>query len=340
MGEWQTRARGGLQALLLAVGCLAGAGHTQTAPQPALTGTFIQPTAETSNWHQNDWSTLFEHFRQLRLKHIVVQWTAFDDQVFFDSETYRAVPNPPLEHILRLADELNMDVLVGLAHHSEYWDKIKRPPALLEVYFGRRRVAAQALIRELAAQLRKHPSFAGWYLCDEIDDVNWRTPERRSVLHAYLRGLTDDIRRVDTKGKVAISGFSNAALSPGGLAAFWDELLRAASIDILLFQDGVGAEKLQLTELPIYLDALQPLFQDNPRELRVVVELFQQIPAADGEFRAVPAPLERISRQLHVASRYTTRPMAFSVPDYMNPSHGAEQTSLFNSYLRNLEPAP
>lgn len=327
--------------IVAAACCAALSFASAQADDPAkLRGTFIQLTAEHGLWPREKWRTLFDDFRQLGLEHIVVQWVAYDDLVFFDSSAYSTVTHPPLETILQLADESDMRVLVGLAHDSQFWQKIDRRPNLVEVYFGRRIAAARALLAELAPRVQQHAAFEGWYIADEIDDVNWQTDERRQILVAYLRNLTDHLHRITPQRPVALSGFSNAKMSPASFAGLWDDLLGAAAIDMLLFQDGIGAQKLTLSELRIYLNALQPVIRSKQRQLRVVVELFQQdtAPINDVPFRAFPAPLERIRHQLALAAEYTAYPIAFSVPDYMNPQDGTDQETLFRAYLNDITP--
>ncbi|CAN5872477.1 hypothetical protein BH24ACI4_BH24ACI4_22830 [soil metagenome] len=180
-----------------------------------------------------------------------------------------------------------------------------------------------------------HRSFAGWYISQEIDDVHWRTPEADRILVRYLRDLTRDLR-VSGAHPVAVSAFSNAAMNPRELATFWAGVLTETEIDLLLFQDGIGTEKLDLVQLPQYLQALNGAVRHAGRSLRVIVEAFRQTsgPAInDLEFRAEPAPFERIRTQLALAAQHSTAPaVLFSAPDYMRPSAGPEGAELFDRY--------
>lgn len=304
-----------------------------------LAGTFLQLTAEHGTWHRIQWYELFLELERLSLRHLVIQWTVYDDLAFFPSTVARNVPHPPLETLMQLADEFGFRVRVGLSHDSQYWREINGSPNVVQVYLGRRILAMRKTLPELLAVVRKHPSFAGFYIAEEIDDVSWRAPERQAVLFAYLRALRDELRRHHSHHSMAISGFSNAAVSPRALANFWDTLLRTTGISVLLFQDGIGAGKLELPELRIYLDALQPVFDGSHHELWIVVELFQSTPegGAEPHFQAIPAPLQRIKKQLALAAEYTTTPIAFSVPDYMSPSRGDSQGNLYNAYAGELK---
>ena len=103
-----------------------------------------------------------------------------------------------------------------------------------------------------------------------------------------------------------------------------------------MFQDGVGAGKQRLSFLPLYLAAAHEAAQTAGRELQVIVEVFQLLNDPSG-FKAVPAPFDRVARQIDLAAMYssTRGPVAFSIPDYMTPLRGVEAERLFQAYVRS-----
>jgi hypothetical protein len=322
-----------LVVVILAVlwGNYAVAGEKPVIPAARLQGTFLQLTAAHGDWQPADWARLFEYFKELRLSQLVIQWTVYDDLAFFPTTAGRQVPRPSLSTIMQLADAAGLQIWVGLSHDPEFWDKIRRDPKLVEVYFRRVRLRDEAIARELAPQLQPHPSFRGWYITEEVDDVNWQEAPAREVLFAFLRDLSAFLHTLTPGATVALSGFTNARVDPETLGRFWKELLGSAPIDRVLFQDGIGAEKLKLDELPLYLGALAQASKARSRQLQVVVELFRQ--ASAKPFRAQPASWERVARQLKIAACYAPDGiMAFSVPEYMTPLGGQEADNLFRAY--------
>lgn len=301
---------------------------------PRIHGTFLQLQNSHSGWAEDKWRRLFENFRQLQISQLVVQWTVWDGVAFFTSKDYKATANPPLEKILRLSDEYGVQVYVGLAGDPRYWETIEKHPRQVERYFQRMQAQSESLADQLFPLVQKHSSFAGWYLTEEIDDVNWVKPESRKILFDFLQKLSNHLRRLTPSAKIALSGFSNAHMDPIALEKFWSELLSVSAIDVVMFQDGIGVGKLELAYLDLYLKALRNAVDRQSRDLQVIVELFRQV--SEEPFEAVPASLSRIKSQLELAGRYSSKIMAFSVPEYMTPLAGPKAEQLFNSYLGEM----
>lgn len=303
---------------------------------PRLNGTFIQLLSEHGSWTPAQWNQLFDCLRRAGIDHLVVQWSVYGDEAFYSSSAWKRVPNTPLETILNLADSYRMKVLVGLVHDNDYWSSIERDSASVSSYLRNLRIRSTRSAKELVPILQRHPSVEGWYISGEIDDVNWRSPEPRHLLFDYTGGVASDLRTLRPGMTIAISAFSQAQSSPQGFRQFWDEFFRRTSIDTVLFQDGVGVNKLNLREVPIYAAALQDAARKNNRNVRAVVELFQQVagpPIDQSAFRAVPAPLARIRAQLEIASKYSPGGIiGFSVPEYMTPLGGEASGNLLTQY--------
>ena len=325
----------GVLGLVLAL-CAGTVAHGAQAPASRLQGTFLQLNNGHAAWTDENWRTLFAHLTRLRVTELVVQWSQYDDVTFFPGGR---APAPSaaavLPAVLRRADEHGMTVTVGLAHDSAYWAKVARDPALVAVYLKTQEQRSLEVARALVPVVAPHRGFAGWYITEEIEDGSWKDPKMRAVLFDYLRRLATGVRALKPGATVAISGFSNAETDPATCFEFWRSLLRTAPIDVLMFQDGVGARKQRLSFLPLYLGAVRDATTAAGRDLQVIVETFDQV--SDTPFKAVPAPWERIERQLALAAAHSRRGvLAFSIPEYMTPLGGPEAARLFERYLRAL----
>jgi hypothetical protein len=313
------------------------AAHAAQPPTAPLYGTFIQLNAAHGTWELAQWQALFGYLTKLRIRQLFVQWSLSDGVAFFDTSRYGRVERPPLETILTLADAARMEVFIGLSHDSRFWQKTARSTSLTAVYLRRRLHENEALAQEVMRSVGHQASFRGWYITDEVDDVHWRNRETRAQLTAYLRDVVQYLKQLTPVTPVAISSFASGGLDPDGYRDFWESILQTAPLDLLLFQDGVGAQNLHIADVAPYLNALEAATRHQGRTLQVVVELFdRQQSTATSAFAATPAPLDRIQQQLRLANKGGARPIAFSIPDYMTPLAGSGAQTLYEAYLKAM----
>jgi len=305
---------------------------------PAIGGTFLQLLAHHGEWEEGEWGRLFDEFESLKLSRIVVQWTVSADLAFYRSQSVRYGKKPPLETILELADRKGMRVSVGLWHDPAYWQSIQASPPLVEVYLRRSRLRSVGIAEELAALAKSHRSFEGWYITEEVDDTSWNDPPRRRLLTEHLELLSAALHQLVPDKQVGLSCFSNATLDPRSLEDFWVSMLGGSRINELLFQDGIGAHKLELSYLPLFLGAMRRAATAAGRELAVIVEVYEQADGGEGggsDFRAEPAPIGRIEQQIALAAEHGSEEIvAFSVPDYMTAAAGQAQRHLLEAYVK------
>ena len=174
-------------AVFLAVGAFlllwTGAAQArESRTKPRLQGTFLQLTRAHEEWPQKKWQQLFRYFRQMQLNRLVIQWTVYDDLGYPDDRDGHRVSQPSLETVLSLADAAGLGVLVGLVYDPSFWQRVNREPQLVAVYLRRLRVRGQAAAQELLPVVRAHPSFRGWYLPEEVNDVYWQKAATQRVL--------------------------------------------------------------------------------------------------------------------------------------------------------------
>ena len=284
---------------------------------------------------------LFNTLKGIGIHDLIVQWSVLNGSAYYSSKTLHSVANAPLEKLLSGADRFGMKVSVGLVHDSGYWTEIERPGAAAG-YLASLRSRSTKVAGELAPMVKKHAAFQGWYIPGEVDDINWRTPEARRVLLEHLSLLEKELHRLVPTATVAISTFSQAQSSPDAYQQFWDELFRSTSVNVVLFQDGVGVNKLELDEVPVYLRAIRAAADKNGRLVQVVVELFRQVsgpPLDNSAFKAVPGPVDRIRAQMALAAEYATGGITgFSVPEYMTPQGGSAAGELLLQYQALIAP--
>jgi hypothetical protein len=317
------------------VGAQAGHGDRDTRECRPLTGSFLQPLAHHAGWSQADWDVLMEDLAAVGVRNLYLQWTKLDDFTVFGEDSGDAVESALLDRVLRASAAHRVNVWLGLLYSPAYWERVQRGPDQLAVYLQRHRVAVRELAGELQDRVGGHPAVAGWYVTEEVDDVNWWARDKRQLFRDHLRMLTAELRAIAPGRPVAISGFTSVTLDPSAYAELWRGLVAASRVDLVLFQDGGGVGSLQPAESDLYLRALAPAVRSAGARFGVIVELFTQHagpPLDDAPFAAGPGELDRIREQIAVAADDADRLVGFSFPEYMSAGGGPAAARLYREY--------
>ena len=316
----------------------AGDGARPCRATRGLDGSFLQLTRADALRPHADWERLFADMAAVGITQVFVQWSFADGVAFYADDPPRPDDVPMVDPLFRLAERHGMRIWLGLAHDAGWWAGIDRarPAREVEVFLARRRLANLAVARALAPSVAGRASFAGWYVPDEVDDRSWLGAERTALVADYLAALGRALEPLAPGAGIAASGFAQGWATPGQVVELWTTIAARAPLTLLLFQDGIGAGKLSLDDPADYLPRLRDAVGSHGARLGVVVELFAATRPADGaSFAAVPAPLDRVERQLDLAWRDTGGPVVgFSVPDYMSPFGGAAAGHAYDAYRR------
>lgn len=304
-----------------------------------LQGAYIQLVDNNAGWGEAAWQALFDSLKALQIDSIVVQWSAYDNTAFYRSQRLSTTDAVPVDTILAMADRAGMRVLLGLSHDSAYWKNVQGGDK--RAYLTQRLARNMVVAAELLPLAKPHPSFAGWYISEEIDDLNWRALDEREALFSYLWQLSAFLRTLDARKTIAVSGFANRQTSPEDLERFWKALLgRAIALDTVYFQDGIGVHKLDIDQVGRYYQALGNAARSAGRVWVPVIETFEQTsgqPMSEQAFAAVPAAASRLKRQIQAATRYTARRIAFGIPEYLTPSGGEAAGKRLAEHLRAMQ---
>ncbi len=236
--------------------------------------------------------------------------------------------------ILENADRMKMNVFLGLSLNPSYWSGQFHPLEQARMN--------QQILTELFQRYQHHPSLAGWYLPEEIDDRTFLTQARKDAVVSYLRSMSTYARML-TKKPVMLSPYFG--INPDGeqYAAWWDEVLSQAKVNIIAMQDGVGTKRTTVDESAAVMKALQPVMEKHGVRFWVNVEVFDQIhgwPVDSQGWQAIPAEFSRVKEQLNKQSPFAEKTIIFDFPHYMTPRIGGRAETLYNeyqSYLRRLE---
>ncbi|WP_161788481.1 DUF4434 domain-containing protein [Desulfonatronum thiodismutans] len=342
-----SRLRAAWWALLTCLALAWGASPVRAETPPAFSSTFIQLWDRHADWPEQTWDTLCADLKAMGIQEIILQWSLITEPAFFwrlTPDRRMEVPDdlvdpaPVVDLIVEAARRHGLSVRFGLTEDPAWWEKIKNEAGLVEVFLNRLLQDQLSLARTLVERYGEDLVFAGFYIPQEIDDATWIDAQRLNRLTNHLARLTDGLRELSPEVEISVSCFATGRNDPIGFAALMAALASSGNITEVLYQDGLGTERLLPTESAAYLEALATSIPRTGARLRVIVETFA--PAEDG-LGFVPASMERIAGQLRQAKQFAGDDIvAFSIPDYLHPVAGSRAEVLYNDYLAYLRFLP
>lgn len=314
-----------------------------TQPPPAFSSTFIQLWDRHNDWPEETWAGLFADLAAMGVREVILQWALIAEPAFFwrltperrmEVPRDRVEPAPAVGLIVEAARGRGLRVRFGLSEDPAWWAKIKNEAGMVEVFLNRLLQDQLALAGTLAERHGDDPVFAGFYIPQEIEDRTWADPQRRSRLLRHMARLSEGLRAIAPDADLAVSCFATGHDDPAGFARLMADLAHAGGLGQVLYQDGLGTERLLPAESAAYLQALAAAVPQAGARVRAVVETFAPDPAGGG---FVPGPMGRIARQLQQAQTLTGGDLvAFSIPDYAHPLAGPQAGALFREYVEYL----
>jgi hypothetical protein len=309
-------------AALLAAGC---GPDTRRGP---IAGTFIQYQDWMMKMDARDWRRELDAMRRAGISFVIVQWLQMNDSRFIPADD-KAVD--PTRIILEYADDHGMKVYIGLAHADLWWTRLRD-----QRYLDRAAHASARVANEAWARYGTHRSFAGWYLPQELRDASY-PPRHIDALRTFMKGLGDHCRALSGTKPVLISPSMSGLVAPDMFERSYASLLSGSGVDVVIFQDGVGARgwdgDLEQRVVP-YFKAMRAACRTAGVELWSDIEVFEH---AGKPPRSVPASIERIRRQIDAESPYVESFVMFDFFHYMSPRRGGAQKKLYWDYVHMIE---
>lgn len=280
-------------------------------------GIFLQPRGSLVEQDDSYWRRIFQRLMDQNIDTLFLQWSAENGRVYADLELENHERQPLLENIFRAARECKVKIFLGLYQETTYWQQIPAPNDVLENFFYLRVAANERLLEQLHKKFGQEPSLAGYYIPDEIDDLNWRTPDRIGFYNLYLKLMVERIRKVDPQRPIAVSTFFRSRTAPRIYAENLYSILKGTGINRLLVQDGAGENNPKEPDRALYFEKIKERIAGEV-ELAGIIEIFSRTSKESEPFAAVPAPRERILRQLSEAGKFFNNPVVFSL-EYLEP---------------------
>lgn len=273
----------------------------QTTPK-ALTGTFVQLFGK-DNWSEAQWDEFLTEIKDVGMNTLIVQYTAFKNAYnnitwFNSANTFTTIKSKhTLERVLASAQRKGIEVHIGLHFDDTYWQH-QTDVAWLQTQAN----YCIAIAEEIQAQFGTHVAFKGWYIPHEPEPNAYNTDEKvRLFREHFVDRISNRLHQLNNK-PVSIAAFWNSSLStPEQLQHFMAELSKS-NLQIIMLQDGVGAQHVTLERLASYYEAAQRgLFEENKNYKGVFWSDLETFASPNGEYPFEPATFDRVKQQLETA---------------------------------------
>ncbi len=306
---------------------------------PVYTGTFLQSWM-SSSWSVDRWEEEVENMEHARIKYLVIQDTAnlLDDgtwelfyysdlDVFKNTECVQDV----VESALIACEGTDIQVFVGLAMFNDWW----LTAGISADYSVVCDVMAD-MVTEMTAKYSGYDNFYGFYFTPEISN----TVNMDLTLNSIIKGVNTVMDAVPEDIPMMLSPYFSNYLSLSSVLtaeANWTRFIKKVHFrdgDIFAPQDAVGAQWIKEKDLNKVWKMYRTAVDSAEVDLKLWANCENFTLARAGGLgsgivtppetlntSSVPCTIDRLVRQMDIASRYAENIITFSYNHYHSPSY-------------------
>ncbi len=226
----------GLVGMMVMAATLCEAGEL-TGRNGPVKGIFYQPWKADLSLTRSDWERRMARLHKDGLDTLYLQWLRHGETDFLNAHLKK--DGPFIQVLLDAAATRGIGIYIGLFSDPEYFHSLNLSTAKLNNYLFKLREKTFRIAVEFHARYGKHAAFQGWYLPEEVDDLNWQPAARTKLLITHMHLMGQALKSLGQQKPVAFSSFFSGALSPGAFAQFCRQLLEGTDA-FMLVQDGLG----------------------------------------------------------------------------------------------------
>lgn len=254
------------------------------------------------------WAAKIREMAEIGMEYVVLMSVALKGGAFYDTPLLPKrdlACDDPIEHCLRAADGCGIKFFIAndFFHDRADGDKHLLDPAVIRMRFQS--------MEELIARYGHHASFHGWYYPNEV----CIHPHFDDDYIKYAQINSREARRLTPGKKVLIAPYGTRLLRAD---AEYVRQLANLDVDCVAYQDEVGVQKSRVDELEPFYEQLRLAHDRAGRSaLWADVEIFE----FEGEvYRSalLPAPFERVKKQLAAVSPYVDVTLVYQYQGMMN----------------------
>jgi len=193
-----------------------------------LSGLFYQALNEDLNLSSDYWDDRFQLIHASGIENLYLQWVIYEEADF--SQVSTSDGEPFLGTLFKLAEQYEINIYLGLAVDSQWFELSARGNARIEQYLNFNRNRSIALAETLSAQFSE-TRFAGWYLPEEINDLDWTDSASLDILKNHIQQQVAQLQQIRPDIPVVVSGFRGGTLAPEEYSEFWSAILTVPGVE-------------------------------------------------------------------------------------------------------------
>lgn len=249
------------------------------------------------SWTEKQWRQYIRQMKGDGMEYLVLLATALHNRAYFDTEIYPKadmVCQNPLEVLMDEADKQGMKVFLSAGYYGNWRQTVFN---MSDPQVTRRAFRA---MEELCEKFGHFRSLYGWYLPDETCVNGYFSEE----FIAYINKYAAQMRSLSKDYKLLAAPYGTRLTKPDDRYAAQLERIDA---DFIAYQDEIGVQKTRVEESAAFFEGLRRVHDRAGRSaLWADVEAFEfEGPVYQSPL--LPAPKERLERQLEAVSPYVDR---------------------------------
>jgi len=278
-------------------------------------------------WSTERWRKELEYLHYVGMDTVIISTAVYNTTAFYPNCSISGTTtlDTTLTRILDITDSLGMSVIIGLYGESSSWSVNGQTPSYLTKLNNNSKKVAD----DLWSLYGSRTSFKGWYIQQEIDNLNWQTEtDRTNLVQYYFRPISDYCRAKNTTKWVCEANFFNDNLqSAADYGTWWKKTLAdCTSLNLLIPQDGIGADHATYTTVSSYFNALRTACTTYNRLMWADIEAYESI-SNQG-----PTTIGRLTTQINVVSSYVSGITNWEYYSCLSPLNTLSTMSLYNKY--------
>lgn len=283
-----------------------------------------QPWASHSKLTKPQLSSISRTLNNSGFTHLLLQWNRYGEHSYTsDNQSY---------WVHTISSKRNK-IIEGLYADPHFFSALKLSDAELDSYLTNLR--KQSFNEAQLLSLRTTHRIRGWYLPEEIDDLNWRSEIRQQMLSNHFKILVTALRKLHPDVPIYASTFFGGHTSPQIYADLLNKIHLETGI-IWMIQDGQGVLRTPQPNTLAYLSAVKNTLPTNA--WLGLLENFTELNQKDDN-RFCPASVAEVKARQKVWCEATGRePEVYFSLNQLNNQLLGHQNSKCKTRRGNIKP--